>query len=83
MQRVLKDKLSRNWFSQRELQKWNSLTIEEVKAGKASGFKAQYDKKDALRKRVVENAHFGPNHGWSYYKKYVYFIFKVMVPKCH
>ena len=55
MQRVLKDKLSRNWFSQRELQKWNSLTIEEVKAGKTSGFKAQYDKKDALRKRVVEN----------------------------
>ena len=27
--------------------------------------------------------HFGPKHGQSYYRKIIYFIFKVMVPKCY
>ena len=47
--------LRKNWFSQRVVQKWNSLTKDEVEAKKTSDFKAQYDKLEASRNEVLEN----------------------------
>ena len=47
--------LRKNWFSHRVVQKWNSLTKDEVEAKKTSEFKAQYDKLEASRKEAVEN----------------------------
>ena len=47
--------LRKNWFSQRVVQKWNSLTVDEVEAKKTSDFKAQYDKLEASRNEVLEN----------------------------
>ena len=45
----------RNFFSQRVIKKWNSLTEEEVTAKKTSDFKARYDKKESERKQSLEN----------------------------
>ena len=47
--------LRKNWFSQRVVQKWNSLTKDEVEADKTSGFKAEYDKLEASRKEAEED----------------------------
>ena len=47
--------LRKNWFTQRVISKWNSLTQEEVVANKTSCFKARYDKKEAERKSVIES----------------------------
>ena len=44
------------FFSQRVVEKWNQLTNEEVNAAKTSGFKANYDKKEAER-RAARNRH--------------------------
>merc|ERR1712105_52626 len=45
----------KNFFSQRVIKKWNSLTNEEVTANKTSVFKARYDKREAERKQSLEN----------------------------
>ena len=45
----------RNFFSQRVIRKWNSLTNEEVTAKKTSDFKARYDEKESGRKLSLEN----------------------------
>ena len=45
----------KNFFSQRVIKKWNSLTKEEVTANKTSVFKARYDKREAERKQSLEN----------------------------
>ena len=39
----------KNWFTQRVIPKWNSLTADEVEANKTSSFKARYDKREAER----------------------------------
>ena len=44
----------KNWFTQRVVTKWNSLTTEEVESNKTSSFKRRYDKKEAERKAAVE-----------------------------
>ena len=44
----------KNWFTQRVITKWNSLTTEEVESNKTSSFKRRYDKKEAERRVVVE-----------------------------
>ena len=44
----------KNWFTQRVITKWNSLTTEEVESNKTSGFKRRYDRKEAERRLVVE-----------------------------
>ena len=44
----------KNWFTQRVITKWNSLTTEEVESNKTSSFKRRYDKKEAERRAVVE-----------------------------
>ena len=46
--------MRKNWFTQRVINKWNSLTIEEVESNKTSSFKRRYDKKEAERRLVVE-----------------------------
>ena len=45
----------KNWFTQRVIKKWNSLTEKEVTAGKTSCFKARYDKMEMERKAAREN----------------------------
>ena len=44
------------FFSQRVVEKWNQLTNEEVNAVKTSGFKENYDRKEAERK-AARNRH--------------------------
>ena len=39
-------------FSQRVVEKWNTLSNEEVNAAKTSGFKANYDRKEAERREM-------------------------------
>ena len=45
----------RNFFSQRVIKKWNSLTKDEVTAKKTSDFKARYDQRELGRKQSLEN----------------------------
>ena len=45
----------RNFFSQRVIRKWNSLTKEEVNAKKTSDFKARYDERESGRRLNLEN----------------------------
>ena len=45
----------KNWFTQRVIKKWNSLTEKEVTAEKTSCFKARYDKMEMERKAAREN----------------------------
>ena len=40
------------FFSQRVVGKWNQLSNEEVNATKTSGFKANYDRKEAERRAL-------------------------------
>ena len=47
--------MRKNFFSQRVIKKWNSLTNEEVTAKKTSDFKARYDEKESGRKLSLEN----------------------------
>ena len=46
--------MHKNWFTQRVITKWNSLTTEEVESNKTSAFKRRYDKKYVERGLVVE-----------------------------
>ena len=46
--------MRKNWFTQRVITKWNSLTTNEVESNKTSSFKRRYDKKEAERRLVVE-----------------------------
>ena len=39
-------------FSQRVVNKWNSLSNEEVNAAKTSGFKANFDKRETERREL-------------------------------
>ena len=52
--KIYKKRFNRNkrkyFFSQRVIEKWNQLSNEEVNAQKTSGFKANYDRKEAERK---------------------------------
>ena len=52
--KIFKARFNRNkrkyFFSQRVVEKWNQLSNEEVNAPKTSGFKANYDRKEAERK---------------------------------
>ena len=52
--KIFKERFNRNkrkyFFSQRVVEKWNQLSNEEVNAPKTSGFKANYDRKEAERK---------------------------------
>ena len=52
--KIFKKRFNRNkrkyFFSQRVVEKWNKLSNEEVNAPKTSGFKANYDRKEAERK---------------------------------
>ena len=47
--------MRRNFFSQRVIRKWNSLTKEEVNAKKTSDFKARYDERESRRRLTLEN----------------------------
>ena len=42
----------RNVFSQRVLNPWNILSRKETKLKKTSGFKAQFDKKEVIRRKI-------------------------------
>ena len=46
--------MHKNWFSQRVINKWNSLTTEVEESNKTSSFKRRYDKKEAERRVAVE-----------------------------
>ena len=52
--RIFKKQFNQNkrkyFFSQRVIGKWNQLSNEEVNAAKTSGFKANYDRKEAERR---------------------------------
>lgn len=41
----------KNFYSQRVIEKWNSLTLDEVNSKKTSDFKEKYDAKEAERKK--------------------------------
>ena len=41
--------IRKNWFSQRVITKWNSLSLKEVQAEKTSCFKTRYDKQEKER----------------------------------
>ena len=43
------------FFFQRVVEKWNTLTLNEVEARKSSGFKIMYEKKEKERATAREN----------------------------
>ena len=45
--------LSRNFFSWRVINKWNSLTEYEVSAPSTGTFKKRYDEQEAIRKQII------------------------------
>ena len=45
----------RNFYSQRVIEKWNSLTLDEVNSKKTSEFKERYDAKEAERMKNEES----------------------------